>query len=83
MIKPEHPLTDEMIDQIQMSCGGPCFECYDDMRAAYDMGADRKFKQVIEWLEDCSIYDTIVYRGESVLVEELRKAMRPQKQEES
>ena len=35
-----HPLTDETIDEIQMRFGGPCLECYDDMRGAYDKGFD-------------------------------------------
>ena len=47
-----HPLTDKMIDQIQMSHGGPCFECYPDLRAAYDKGAADMLEQVIEQWEE-------------------------------
>ena len=77
-----HPLTDEIIDEIAQFnpdlTGEQVINRDHDMRVAYDKGCNDQLEKVIEWLEDCSIYDTIVYRGESVLVEELRKAMRPQ-----
>ena len=54
-------------------------------QAAYALGRKQgrqcMLRDVIEWLEDCSIYDTIIHRGESVLVEELRKAMRPEEEQ--
>ena len=39
-------LTDEMIDEIQMRFGGPCFECYDDLRFAYNLGYAQALKDV-------------------------------------
>ena len=42
----QHPLTDKLIDKIQMKCDGPCFQCYDDMRASYDKG----FNDAIEFI---------------------------------
>ena len=68
-----HPLTDEMIDEIQMRHGGPCFECYDDLRSA----ADWQLEQVIEqWEEviDSNRTDTQVIRE----FDKRLKAMRPQ-----
>ena len=35
-----HPLTDDMIEEIQIRFGGACYECYDDMRGAYDLAVD-------------------------------------------
>ena len=89
-IMTDHPLTDDVcqkiIDSEPGSKWGPeMIDCFveDFVRAAYDKGCNDQLEKVIEWLEDCSICDTIIHRGESVLVEELRKAMRPQKQEKS
>lgn len=33
----DHPLTDRMIQEIQIRFGGHDFTSYDDMRAAYDL----------------------------------------------
>ena len=60
-----HPLTDEIIGQIQARHGGPRYGCYPDFRAA----ADWQLEQVIEWLE----------KTECNRANDLRAAMRPQK----
>ena len=74
-----HPMTDEMIDEIQMSFGGPCLTCYDDMRAAYDVGYAKA-------LEDVQDVITCIQRKDSptepITLEEL-EAMRPQQQEDN
>ncbi len=72
-----HPLTDEMIDEIQIRFGGPCSEGYDDnMRAA----ADWQLEQVVSYLEhytDPIWYDRLTDEFES-LIHDLKEAMRPQ-----
>ena len=72
----EHPLTDELLQQI--GCANPRARVFDTqaMRAAYDKGRDDQLEQVIEWLNE-----TIFERGRSLeavnIPEELREAMRP------
>jgi hypothetical protein len=80
----QHPLTDEIIEEIaeiaeDVSCYDypiPIFRC--DMRAA----ADWQLEQVIEWLNE-----TISERGSNLeavnIPEELREAMRPTNTQES
>lgn len=79
-----HPLTDEMIDEIQIRFGGPCIEGYDDnMRAA----ADWQFEKVIEWLNfgyqsDPNLSRERKHRGGfHEIAIALEKAMRPQQKE--
>jgi hypothetical protein len=79
----EHPLTDEILcskfpEHIEY-VERPTFDhIADGMRAAYDLGRDDQLEQVIKWLEDCPIYDSIIYRGEDMLAQDLKQAMRPQ-----
>ena len=88
-----HPLTDEMIEKIEMRFGGPCERCNNDMnmRAA----ADWQLEQVIEWLKAnlmkrhpddnfVYIYDDYTRIAEiemDLLIKDLRQAIRPQQQE--
>jgi hypothetical protein len=85
-----HPLTDEIIHKNFI----PDYDFYDDceiclgfnnddLRAAYDKGADDRLEQVIEWLKECPNYDLETYTGLASLIHDLKKAMRPQQQEES
>ena len=73
-----HPLTDEMIDDIQMRFGGSCPECYDYMRAA----ADWQLEQVVQSWEQC-----MEEPGTDIQVirrfEQKLKAMRPQQLEDN
>ena len=76
-----HPLTDEMIDEIQIKFGGPCLEGYDDnMRAA----ADWQLEQVIKWLHSMNQYEYLYAYpvdpelDKDELIADLKKAMRPQ-----
>ena len=65
--KMNHPLTDEMIDEIAEQ-----YNPYDeDLRAA----ADWQLEQVIDWLKDELDYDPH-------LLLDLKEAMRPQQQED-
>jgi hypothetical protein len=79
----QHPLTDEICDQIQDSVH-PCDP--ENMRTA----ADWQLEQVIEWMEVnlmnhdfykgyAYLYDNFpnVYIKEDELLEDLREAMRP------
>ena len=73
-----HPLTDEIIGQIQTRHGGPRYGCYPDFRAA----ADWQLEQCVEEL-DCllSVFgSTGVIKEEAVptIVELFKSNMRPQ-----
>ena len=67
----QHPLTDEICDQIQDSVH-PCDPA--DMRAA----ADWQLEQVIEWIEECSNYDLDFHSECQRMIADLKKALRPQ-----
>ena len=77
-----HPLTEEMMDKIHGDDPGysnPYDE--DDMRGA----ADWQLEQVIAWIRrhpwvgsDCPIYDFEDKKDRSLLIADLKKAMRPQ-----
>ena len=74
----EHPLTDDVLKQIQ--CENP-MRIYGTqaMLAAYDLGRDEQLEQVMTWLaENLSYYD---YLGDCqpmhMLEDDLKKAMRP------
>ena len=75
-----HPLTDEMCDQIQDSIH-PCDPA--NMRAA----ADWQLEQVIKWFKTQTDYSGTFYYetlGDIETIEDaLMSAMRPQQQEES
>ena len=73
----QHPVTDEMCREIADSMvdlpnGFP--DAHDHIRA----GADWQLEQVIKWIEDSPVWDIIEVYGVEELVEELKKAMRPQ-----
>ncbi len=77
-----HPLTDDVLKQIQ--CENP-MRIYGTqaMRPAYDLGRDEQLEQVMEWLDEhLTNYSDDAYRGgcESIndLEDHLKKAMRPQ-----
>jgi len=65
----QHPLTDEICDQIQDSVH-PCDP--ENMRAA----ADWQLEQVIEWLE-VNLIKHGFHEGYAYLYKDLKKAMRP------
>jgi hypothetical protein len=74
----EHPLTDEICDQIQDSIH-PCDP--ENMRTAYDRGRDDQLKQVLEWI-DCigrfEGYNLDFHSDCNLLIRDIQKAMRPQ-----
>ena len=78
-----HPLTDELAKSIApnwewaMDVGEEIVFTYDDMRAA----ADWQLEQVIKWLEETE-YDQYIH-DEIIYASDLRKAMRPQQQEDN
>lgn len=78
MTEQQHPLTDEMIDQIQVELGGPCFQCYEDMRHAYDKGSKDMLEQVIGHMLEARWFAAPRSR-----LAELRAAMRPQQENNS
>ena len=81
----KHPLTDEMI--IELIGDRNLFHCLteDDMRVAYDKGADWQLEQVIEWIaknvDGSYLRDTGDF-WQKIEVEDilsdLKDAMRPQ-----
>jgi hypothetical protein len=68
-----HPLTDEIIGQIQTRHGGPRYGCYPDFRAV----ADWQLEQVIEWLKDYTKSVEFRYHPQYVATR-LKEEMRPQ-----
>ena len=70
-----HPLTDEIIEEIEMRAGGPCERCNDalNMRAAYDLAVEQITEQWEE-LMDSSKTDVQMIRE----FDKRLKAMRPQ-----
>ena len=66
-----HPLTDEICDQIQDSIH-PCDPA--NMRAA----ADWQLEQVIKWIKQGHLYDLEYHTHCLDMIADLRKAMRPQ-----
>ena len=79
----EHPLNDLRIYDEIISLELPRLN--DDMRAAYDKGRDDQLEQVIGWIrqnprvgEACPIYDFETETDRLLLVEDIKKAMRPQ-----
>jgi hypothetical protein len=86
----QHPLTDEMIEQIAPTCqwagdiGDVVFR-HGDMRVS----ADWQLEQVIEWLRSMDQYDYLYIDENSAelnrvaLINDLRNAMRPQQQQEN
>lgn len=77
MTKP-HPLTDRMIQEIQIRFGGHDFTSYEDMRAAYDKGDADRLERVLHWLRTIKWHLNEVPRGPSELADQLEEAMRPQ-----
>ena len=78
----QHPLTDELLQQI--GCANPRARVFDTqaMRTAYDLGRDDQLEQVMEWLDEhLSNYSDAPWLGscESILdlKDHLKKAMRP------
>ena len=47
-----HPLTDELLQQI--GCSNPRARVFDTqaMRTAYDLGRDHQLEQIMEWLDE-------------------------------
>jgi hypothetical protein len=75
MTEQQHPLTDEICDQIQDSVH-PCDPA--DMRAA----ADWQLEQVIEWIKECPNYDLDFLSECRRMIADLKQAMRPQQQQQ-
>jgi len=73
----QHPLTDEMCEEIQLHVFSQSDE--DCMRDA----ADWQLKQVLEWLINCRDYDLFHIKDRALMRRDLRKAMRPQQQQEN
>ena len=80
----QHPLTDELLQQI--GCSNPRARVFDTqaMRTAYDIGREAQLEQVIEWLkehlDESYVWAEVMAPGidaESVIVD-LKQAMRPQ-----
>ena len=74
----QHPLTDEICDQIQDSVH-PCDP--ENMRTA----ADWQLEQVIDWLKNCNMNHSLSYDGEYrsdryLVINAFREAMRPQEE---
>ena len=66
----DHPLTDEICDEIRESI----YVCDPkNMRAA----ADWQLEQVLEWLKNCRDYDLLYIKDRASMRRELKKAMRP------
>jgi hypothetical protein len=69
----QHPLTDEIIEEIARFDPDE-----DDMRAAFDKGADWRLEQVIEWVSKSGWYFFEHSMYEMDFIYELKRAMRPQ-----
>jgi hypothetical protein len=75
MMTNQHPLTDEICEEITF-WRNPC----DNMRGA----ADWQLEEVIDWLIDASLYDYLYLScdfariDKKELITDLKKAMRPQ-----
>lgn len=75
MTEQQHPLTEEIMDEIhgdEPGYSNPYDE--EDMRAA----ADWQLEQVIEWIEECSNYDLDFHSECRRMIADLKQAMRPQ-----
>ena len=74
-----HPLTDEMIENIAPDAqwagdiGDVVFR-HSDIRTA----ADWQLEQVIEWIKECPNYDLETHAGLGRMIQDLKAAMRPQ-----
>lgn len=76
-----HPLTDEIIDEINEKYNLAVERSYDeDMRAAYDLAVER----MSQWIEENG-YEYVAYDDDygcqtnfSQMIKDFKKAMRPQ-----
>ncbi len=80
-----HSLTDKIIsNQFGRYDGIDDVMVYDehDIRAAYDAGCHagraQRLEQVLNWLEACDSYDLESHFDHTRMINDLRKAMRPQ-----
>ncbi len=78
-----HPLTDDMLKQIQSENPTRIYGTQ-AMLAAYDLGRDEQLEQVIEWLRHnlgSVPLDPVGYSGHEIdvdyVIEDLREDMRP------
>ena len=74
----QHPLTDDIISTQDWPCGDDGYEVYydeDTLRAATDW----QLEQVEKWLKD----NAAVYAYQGNLLNDLRKAMRPNTTQEN
>jgi hypothetical protein len=84
MTEQQHPLTDEIMERIAINAhwsgdtGDVVFR-WDDMRAA----ADWQLEQVIEWIKECPNYDLDFHSECQRIIADLKRAMRPQQQEDN
>jgi len=79
----QHPLTDELLQQI--GCSNPRARVFDTqaMRAAYDRGRDEQLEQVMKWIEEelpnyAYKIEGSTYLDEDFIYKDLKEAMRPQ-----
>ena len=77
----EHPLTEDMLNQIQSESPTRIYGT-EAVLAAYDLGRDEQLEQVIEWLKDhAAVYMYEAHDGpcfdEDGLLDDFEKAMRP------
>lgn len=85
----KHPLTDEMCETLSrhglLGCDDDPEGLIYDMRAAYDKGAADKLEQVVKWLRQHLTMEvaSVNLKERDLLLEDLKKAMRPQQQQEN
>ncbi len=77
----EHPLTDELLQQI--GCSNPRARVFDAQ--AMRTAADWQLEQAVEWLKNCNMDHSLSYDGEYrsdryLVVNAFREAMRPQEE---
>ena len=93
----DHPLTDKDIQSIWDKVGNDIVDAKDEdldgfvedalIRTAYDLGANQQLERVVKWIEANPIEDYVWadYTGaivkEQEFLENFKKAMRPQQQE--
>jgi len=77
-------MTNQFTDFSQMWQRLGSFELDDkNFEYAYDSGRDDQLEQVLEWLKNCRDYDLFYIKDRALTRRELKKAMRPQQQEDN
>ena len=73
-----HPLTDEIIGQIQTRHGGPRYGCYPDFRAVADWQLEQCIEELNGILSLFQLAGKIDEAGRMGLLNVFKNAMRPQ-----